>query len=284
MKRVMTAALVLSLLSGTSALAQQGEGRGGRDRGEGREQRQERREQRPEQKQQRQERREERREARPEGAERREQAPPPQQAQQRPEQRRGLTVDRRERPQAQPRQQQPQRDRARPPQQQQPRAGDGERRGWTQDRDRDRRPEARRDDDRRDWNRERDNRRPDARRDNDRRGDWARGYRPGDGRQVRDRDRGRSWYSADQWRRSYNAPRRYRAPAYRYPSGWYARSWVWGDLLPRSWYSSSYYLDYRYYGLPRPPIGTEWVRVRDDALLVDVWTGRVLTVYYDLFW
>jgi len=26
------------------------------------------------------------------------------------------------------------------------------------------------------------------------------------------------------------------------------------------------------------------VRVGDDAVLVDIWTGRILAVYYRLFW
>ena len=36
--------------------------------------------------------------------------------------------------------------------------------------------------------------------------------------------------------------------------------------------------------MPYPPIGCEWVRVGNDALLVDIWTGRVVAVYYGLFW
>lgn len=101
---------------------------------------------------------------------------------------------------------------------------------------------------------------------------------------MRDRDRGRSWYDARQWQRSYHAPRRYKAPRYVAPRGWYVRSWAFGDILPRHWFGPNYYVSWMSYGLPRPPIGTEWVRVGDDALLVDVWTGRIVTVYYDLFW
>ena len=71
---------------------------------------------------------------------------------------------------------------------------------------------------------------------------------------------------------------------YRYPNGWFVRSWYFGDYLPGGWYASYYYLDWRAYGLAYPPIGCEWVRVGRDALLVDVWTGEVLSVYYDLFW
>jgi hypothetical protein len=107
--------------------------------------------------------------------------------------------------------------------------------------------------------------------------------RQGDGRQLRDRDRNRHWYTPTQWRRSYWAQHRYRAP-YRYPSGWYVRTWIFGDYLPHGWYAQNYYLDWWRYGLPMPPIGAEWVRVGEDALLVDTWSGEVLSVYYDLFW
>ena len=71
---------------------------------------------------------------------------------------------------------------------------------------------------------------------------------------------------------------------YRYPGGWYARSWSYGDFLPYGWFNGYYYLNAAAYGLPYPPIGCEWVRVGQDALLVDVWTGRVVAVYYGLFW
>lgn len=115
--------------------------------------------------------------------------------------------------------------------------------------------------------------------------EWLRNYRPGDGHRLRDRDRDRSRYDHRRWQRSYHASHRYRAPRYIYPSGWYLRVWSFGDRLPfSSWYSQRYYLDWWRYGLPRPPIGTEWVRMRDDAILVDIWSGRVLAVYYDLFW
>ena len=101
---------------------------------------------------------------------------------------------------------------------------------------------------------------------------------------MRNRDHGRNWYNERSWRRSYRSNHRYRVQPYRYPSGWYARSWNYGDFLPFGWFTSSYYLNWGGYGLPLPPIGCEWVRVGADALLVDIWTGRVVAVYYGLFW
>lgn len=62
------------------------------------------------------------------------------------------------------------------------------------------------------------------------------------------------------------------------------RSWSYGDRLPWGWFGASYYLNWGAYGLPLPPIGCEWVRVGSDALLVDIWSGEVLSVYYGLFW
>jgi len=114
--------------------------------------------------------------------------------------------------------------------------------------------------------------------------DADRHRRPGEGHQLRDRDHNRQWYVPDQWRRTYHATHRYRTQHYRTPPGFYIRSWVFGDVLPNSWYAPSYYLNWWSYGLPRPPIGTEWIRSGDDALLVDTWSGEVLSVYYDLFW
>ena len=107
---------------------------------------------------------------------------------------------------------------------------------------------------------------------------------PGDLDDIGDRDRGRPQYDRWSYRPSYRAIERYRAPAYRYPRGWYVHRWVFGEYLPGGWYGSYYYLNAWQYGLPQPPIGCEWVRVGDDALLVDVWTGQVLSVWADLFW
>ena len=101
---------------------------------------------------------------------------------------------------------------------------------------------------------------------------------------MRDRDRGRGWYDQGRWQREYRSGQRYRVAPYYYPRNWFARTWIFGDVLPRGWYGGSYYLDWRYYDLPVPPIGCEWVRVGQDALLVDIWSGEVLSVYRRLFW
>ncbi|MDR6627184.1 RcnB family protein [Caulobacter segnis] len=130
------------------------------------------------------------------------------------------------------------------------------------------------------WNDRRDRDRNDYRWNDNRNWDWNDRGRD----RYRDRDRGRPHYDRYSYRPSYRAPQRYRAPVYAYPRGWYARPWAFGDRLPGGWYGSSYYLDAWRYGLPQPPIGCEWVRVGDDAILVDVWSGQVLSVWRDLFW
>jgi Ni/Co efflux regulator RcnB len=113
----------------------------------------------------------------------------------------------------------------------------------------------------------------------DTRRDWDRD------RSWRDRDRDRPRYDRRQYAPIWRSERRFRAPIYRAPSGFYSRSWVYGDILPRGWYGPQYYiLDWWSYGLPIPPAGYEWTRIGDDAVLVDTFSGRIVQVVYDLFW
>jgi Ni/Co efflux regulator RcnB len=55
-------------------------------------------------------------------------------------------------------------------------------------------------------------------------------------------------------------------------------------FLPFGWYQPDYYLDWAGFGLPAPPIGCEWVREGADAVLVDVYTGEILSVYQGVFY
>jgi Ni/Co efflux regulator RcnB len=83
----------------------------------------------------------------------------------------------------------------------------------------------------------------------------------------------------------YVSQQRYRIGAYHRPYGWFVRSWVFGDFLPGGWYGPNYWVDdFWDYDLPYPPPGFHWVRVGDDALLVDDYNGRVVQVVRDLFW
>ena len=141
--------------------------------------------------------------------------------------------------------------------------------------------------DRHDWNgRPGDNNRPDWNHDGrpDNRPGWNGnnnrpgnpGYRPG----------GRPDYSGFRdYHRNFNAARRFRAPSYHRPSGWYYRRWTYGQILPSLFWASQYWLnDYISYDLPPPPPGAVWVRYGNDAILIDRYSGEIITVQYDVFY
>lgn len=99
-------------------------------------------------------------------------------------------------------------------------------------------------------------------------------------------DRGRPHWQQGRYPPVYRSQHRYRYSGYyRPPIGFYAYNWGFGDFLPRGWYGPDYLLyDWWSYGLPYPPPGYDWVRVGDDALLIDSYTGRVVQVVRFLFW
>ena len=77
---------------------------------------------------------------------------------------------------------------------------------------------------------------------------------------------------------SYTAPSRYVTPyGYRYST------YRVGSYLPRGYYGSSYYIDYRPYGLSAPPYGYNWVRVGNDVYMVRSNNGLISEVVYSLF-
>jgi len=86
-------------------------------------------------------------------------------------------------------------------------------------------------------------------------------------------------------RANITAPRRFHpAKAYVRPAGFYVHRWTFGERLPRAFFAPDYFiLDFAAYGLLTPWDGYEWVRYGDDALLVDIDTGEVIRVEYDLF-
>jgi len=87
-------------------------------------------------------------------------------------------------------------------------------------------------------------------------------------------------------RANIQAPRKFHITvAYRQPAGFYVHRWTFGERLPVAFYARDYWLaDFALYGLMAPWAGYEWVRVGDDALLVDVDTGEVIRVEYGLFY
>lgn len=106
----------------------------------------------------------------------------------------------------------------------------------------------------------------------DRRG-WSNGWRG---------DRRYDWRGY----RSYNRDI-YRLPRYYAPSGWgygYRRFSI-GYILTSLLFSPQYWIDDPYYyRLPDAYGPYRWVRYYDDALLVDMRTGQVVDVVYDIFW
>jgi Ni/Co efflux regulator RcnB len=100
------------------------------------------------------------------------------------------------------------------------------------------------------------------------------------------RDANRPRYDRSQWHFQNRPSHRYhwRGQSYVQPYGFYPHSWAYGEILPWGWYTPNYYIDdWSYYGLEPAPYGCEWVREGADAVLVDVYTGRVLSVEYGLF-
>jgi Nickel/cobalt transporter regulator len=70
-----------------------------------------------------------------------------------------------------------------------------------------------------------------------------------------------------------------------YPPGFVYRRWAVGAVLPPVFLAPDYYYaDWAALGLDPPPPGTEWVRYGPDLLLVDVTSGQVLDVVYDVFY
>lgn len=119
------------------------------------------------------------------------------------------------------------------------------------------------------------------RRDFDRR-DEGRDRRDFDRRDFRgDRDRREARRFFSFRGREYSAVR---APEFRYPRGWAYRRWSRGDVLPRLFLADAFFIDYGFLGLPPPPRYYRWVRYGPDALLVNVYDGRIIDTIYDAFY
>ncbi|MES1989455.1 MAG: RcnB family protein [Pseudomonadota bacterium] len=85
----------------------------------------------------------------------------------------------------------------------------------------------------------------------------------------------------------YNG-RRYhavRGPVWHAPRGYDARrAWNRGDRLPASYRDRSYVIDYRVYGLGRPPYGYQWVRVSNNVFLVNAYNGLITQIVFSMFY
>lgn len=78
--------------------------------------------------------------------------------------------------------------------------------------------------------------------------------------------------------------RRFDRGRYVRPSGYYYRSWRYGDQLPRGYYSRRYVVnDYYAYRLRPPPRGYHWVRVDNDVVLAAIAGGLVVQAVFGIF-
>jgi Ni/Co efflux regulator RcnB len=86
------------------------------------------------------------------------------------------------------------------------------------------------------------------------------------------------------YQHNFQATRSYRIGPYVRPAGWVATHWVSGQILPPAYWVAEYLIgDYWLFGLQVPPVGYEWVRDDDDAILVNTTTGEILQVEYSVF-
>ena len=160
-----------------------------------------------------------------------------------------------------------------------------DRRDWQQDRRDDRRDwrQDRRGDNRGDWQRDRRDDRRDWRQDGRRDRDWGnRGDRGGNWNRGWRQDRRYDWgnYRARN-RNIYRLPRYYAPRGYNYGYQRFSIGLTLGSML----FSSNYWInDPFYYRLPPAYGGYRWVRYYNDALLVDIYSGEVIDVEYDIFW
>ena len=70
-----------------------------------------------------------------------------------------------------------------------------------------------------------------------------------------------------------------------YPAGWAYRRWAVGAVLPPLFLVRDYWhADWATLGLAPPEPGFQWVRYGPDLLLINVTTGLVVDVAYDVFY
>jgi Ni/Co efflux regulator RcnB len=88
-----------------------------------------------------------------------------------------------------------------------------------------------------------------------------------------------------QYRKTVTATRHYNAGAFEAPTGYTYSRYALGQHVPALLLESNNLMlsDYASYQLDAPPQGLKWIRVGDDALLVDRSTGEVVQADYNLF-
>jgi Ni/Co efflux regulator RcnB len=86
-------------------------------------------------------------------------------------------------------------------------------------------------------------------------------------------------------RRNMQSTRKFHSGSYRAPQGYQYRHWSYGERLPRGYYDRNYWIgDFLMFGLFAPPSDLVWVRVGNDALLIDRESGEIVQVRYSVFY
>ena len=87
-----------------------------------------------------------------------------------------------------------------------------------------------------------------------------------------------------QYRKTVTSTKHYNAGVYVGPSGYSYSRYSVGMRAPSMFLGGHYEVaHYSTYGLETPPDGLTWIRVGDDALLIDGNTGEVVQADYGLF-
>lgn len=91
--------------------------------------------------------------------------------------------------------------------------------------------------------------------------------------------------SINSLRFNVQASRQFHNGSYNAPQGYQYRHWGYGERLPRGYFVRDYWItDFLMFGLFTPPTDLIWVRVGDDALLVDRYSGDIVQVDYGVFY
>lgn len=86
-------------------------------------------------------------------------------------------------------------------------------------------------------------------------------------------------------RRNMQATQRFHGSSYNAPRGYQYRHWSYGERLPSGYFVRNYWIaNFVIYGLFAPPPDLVWVRVGDDALLIDQENGDIVQVRYGVFY
>jgi Ni/Co efflux regulator RcnB len=86
-------------------------------------------------------------------------------------------------------------------------------------------------------------------------------------------------------RRNIRATKQFHGGSYNAPQGYQYRHWGYGERLPRGYFVRNYWIaNFTLYGLFAPPSNLIWVRVGDDALLIDQENGDIVQVRYGVFY